>query len=148
MTKLRYGIGATGVWVTSAGRSEPGWYIHRGMMGAELTGSEAVLSVVYDVRGRTHFMMHRAAYAQAVYRTAWEGGGRWEYRVSDSWIMIGWPHKNRFCTHWYISRHGIGAEAGKIAPGSESVLTVDYYAPTNTADVFVAGSHRYKHGRE
>jgi hypothetical protein len=80
--KLRYGISSAGIWVGGEGQSEPGWYIHRQMLRAELTGSVATLSVVYDAHGRTHFTMQRAGYKQTVSRTAaemarryWEGGG-------------------------------------------------------------------------
>jgi hypothetical protein len=70
-----------------------------------------------------------------------------EYRITELWVMVGWRRGAEFCAHWYIGRHGIGAEVGTIVP-NESVLLVDYYAPTNTVDVLVSGLHRCKHGRE
>jgi len=70
MTTLRYGISAAGFWVRDTGQSEPRWYVHRRVLGAELTGSEAVLSVVYNMHGRTHFIMHRAGYTQTGHYTA------------------------------------------------------------------------------
>jgi hypothetical protein len=71
-----------------------------------------------------------------------------EYRISDYRIMIGWPHSNGFCAHWYIARRGIGAELGESAPGGEAVLLVDYDALMNTVDIIVAGAHQCRHGRE
>jgi hypothetical protein len=80
--KLRYGVSSAGVWIKGESQNEPGWYIHRQMLGAELTGSYATLSVVHDVQGRTHFTMQLAGYKQTVYRTPaelarrhWERGG-------------------------------------------------------------------------
>jgi hypothetical protein len=79
MKKLRYGVGPAGVWIEIEGHNEPSWCIHRQALYAELNGNDAVLSVVYDVHGRVHFMMHLAGYKQSVYRTAVEMARRhWE----------------------------------------------------------------------